>query len=103
MKARMKPGSTLTNRQKEDLQEYIHIEVAKHLQTEREGATRRLFKLMAVALNELYGFGMDRTLRLITDINERLEDDDPVFWTHIDQRVKQIGLQFQDEDWREFS
>ena len=101
MRARIKPGNTLTNKQRDDLAKYIHIEVEKHLKTERDAATRRMFKLMAISLNGLYEFGAGRTSRLIADISERLEADDPVFWAHVDRRLHQIGLEFKDEDWKE--
>jgi hypothetical protein len=93
MKAHLPPKNWMTNTQKKAADTYVR--------QQQEAVCRRIFKLMAVSLNDLYGFGKWRTSRLMADITAKVEDDDPVFWTHIDRRVHQIGLELKDEDWRE--
>jgi hypothetical protein len=63
--------------------------------------SRRHIKLFCVALNEEFGFGKKRLLRLIQrygDLGaERKEDE--IFWSHIDRYIEQIGLDFPREDY----
>ena len=61
---------------------------------------RRFFKLMCVSLNEDFGFGEKRLMRLITRISKVSAEhaNDEVFWTHVDRRIEQLGLEFSKED-----
>ena len=83
------------------MQERIRNEVAEHLQQETNNMTRRYFKLFCVTLHMLFGFGKDRLAKLLEKIeeisNEREQDE--VFWAHIDNYCKSIGLEFPEEDY----
>ena len=94
MKARMKPSWRMTRRERQAADEYVR---------ENSGdIIRRIFKILVIVLNEQYGFGKVRTGRVLAAINEAAADQkkDEVFWAHVDQSVKQIGFDFEDEDWR---
>ena len=95
MKARIKPAHVMTNVQKAAADQYVI--------QQQEGVTRRLFKLMIIALNNQYGFGKVRSARLMHEITELAEcqKNDEIFWAHVDMRCHQIGFDFVDEDWRE--
>ncbi|WP_101698514.1 hypothetical protein [Clostridium minihomine] len=56
MKARIPPRNQMSNQSLKAVDQYI--------QEESHSLTRRLFKLVVVALNELYGFGAKRNLEL---------------------------------------
>ena len=51
--------------------------------------TRRIIKVFIYVMNEKYGFGKKRLLRLIGDFTKKLEETktDEVFWEHIDKVV----------------
>lgn len=94
MKARLKPSWRMTRSERRAAEEYVR---------ENSGdIIRRIFKILVIVLNEQYGFGKIRTGRVLAAINEAAADQlkDEVFWTHVDQRVKQLGFNFEDEDWK---
>jgi hypothetical protein len=65
------------------------------------GISRRLQKVFCVALNEQFGFGKQRLMRFIEEIDSICENhlDDPIFWVHIDKRLEQIGVPYPNEDY----
>jgi hypothetical protein len=68
---------------------------SERVKKDQERAMRQWFKLLAVALNESFGFGEKRTKKLMLEIVEliRIHDDEDIeFWTHIDRRCQQIGV-----------
>ena len=99
MKARIKASSIATNKQKELARELVREEMRK----QEQGNVRRLFKLMCLSLNEECGYGKKRLGYLLARISENaaLHERDEVFWTHVDQRMKQIGMEFAPEDYDE--
>lgn len=93
MKARMK----LNNK----IQKKIKEEVRAEYDRQGQDLTRRHIKLMCVALNEHFGFGKNRLMKLIQaygDLGEERKEDE-VFWSHIDRYIEQIGLDFPKEDY----
>lgn len=93
MKARMK----LNNK----IQKKIKEEVRAEYDRQGQDLTRRHIKLMCVALNEQFGFGKNRLMKLIQaygDLGEERKEDE-VFWSHIDRYIEQIGLDFPKEDY----
>lgn len=98
MKAKIRLQDRFTSKQKADIEAYAK-EVAHR---EDQDNARRFLKIVCVALNNVYGFGHQRLLRLIAEI-ERISaerDDDPVFWCHIDRDVIEFrALPFQREDY----
>ena len=93
MKARMK----LNNK----IQKKIKEEVRTEYDRQGQDLARRHIKLMCVALNEHFGFGKNRLMKLIQaygDLGEERKEDE-VFWSHIDRYLEQIGLDFPKEDY----
>lgn len=83
-------------------QERIRDEVKKEFEKQSNDMTCRNFKLICVALNQTFGFGKDRLMRLIQAVEDigREREQDEVFWSHIDQFViGQLGLAFKEEDY----
>lgn len=97
MKARIKPIYSVNKKQKEAVKEYIQQE----MQVQQVGSTRRVFKLFCVALHDEYGFGKGRLSNVLGRVNTVCEEkrDDPVFWSHMDRVIEQIGLDFPKEDY----
>lgn len=99
MTAHIKPADKLTNKQKEAINEYTAEEI------KRQGADvmRRLFKLVCVSLHEQFGFGAERCSRLIKEVSDLAEKHpkDEVFWSHVDQVMKQMGMEFIPENYEE--
>ena len=93
MKARMK----LDNK----IQKKIKEEVRAEYDRKGQDLARRHIKLMCVVLNEQFGFGKERLLKLVRaygDLGEERKEDE-VFWSHIDRHLEQIGLDFPKEDY----
>lgn len=96
MKARIPAAAQLSNRQRACLREAA----ANELQRQEQLRMRRFFKLMCVALHEVYGFGHDRLRNVISAISYLAaeHDHDEVFWEHIDKVViRELGMEFEKE------
>lgn len=96
MRARLKPSAITTRAQKKAIDDLLEKEmVRKH-----QKIIRRFFKLMCVSLNEDCGFGKERLMRLITRIKNVAEEHgkDEEYWTHVDRRIEQLGLEFTTEE-----
>lgn len=93
MRARINPVRSVTKKQKVAAREY--------LQQESRGVVRRIFKLFCVVLHDELGIGKVRYSRVLGKVTKMCEEknNDPVFWSHVDMAVKQIGLDFQNEDY----
>ena len=94
MKAYLRPK--ITERQREEL----YKEADRHIANETVGIVRRYLKLTMIALNRSYGFGARRLSGLLKEITELSEtyDTDEVFWTHADERLRQMGIRFDPEE-----
>ena len=79
----------------------INDEVKAEYDRQGQDLSRRHIKLFCVALNQEFGFGKKRLLRLIQaygDLGAERKDDE-IFWYHIDRHLEQIGLDFPREDY----
>ena len=79
----------------------ISDEVKAEFDRQGQELSRRHIKLIFVALNEHFGFGKDRLLKLVQaygDLGAERKDDE-IFWYHIDRHLEQIGLDFPKEDY----
>ena len=96
MRARLKPSAVTTKAQKKAVSDLLEVEMKKQYQK----VMRRFFKLMCVSLNEDFGFGKIRLMRLISRISRVAAEHatDEVYWTHVDRRIEQLGLEFSKED-----
>lgn len=99
MKARVRVFDRATNKQKQMAKDLIKEE----LQRQAKGNMRRIFKLLCLCLNEEYGFGKHRLSNVIHKVSKLTEEKeyDEVFWTHVDQRMAQIGMEFANENYDE--
>ena len=95
MKAHIPPEKLISGRSLKAVDTYI--------QEESHNMSRRLFKLVAVALNELYGFGAKRNLELSQRVGNLIieHQDDEIFWEHVDRRCDQMGLGYPHEDYEQ--
>lgn len=98
MKARIPSVQDIT---KKAVQEYIDNEWQDKLVEERLTTSRRMMKVMMLALNELYNYGVKRNQQVCARIAEIIEDelqrmcgDHGDFWYLIDYRLKQIHCDF---------
>ena len=98
MRARIKPVHSVSKKQKAAVSEYIKEE----LRVQQAGSVRRVFKLFCVALHDEYGFGKDRLTNVLGKVSAVCDSKqkDPVFWTHVDRAIEQIGLEFRKEDYK---
>ena len=105
MKCNMSFRHKISKKEKEAIQKFVREESVEYMQRENMNCIRRTFKLIAVRLNERYGFGQKRLTELFNlcgevSKNERLKD--PVFWEHIDRKViDELGLAFERENYEE--
>ena len=93
----MKARTKLNNK----IQKQIKEEVKAEYDRQGQDLSRRHIKLMCVALNENFGFGKDRLLKLVQaygDLGAERKDDE-IFWYHIDRRLERIGLDFPKENY----
>lgn len=104
----MKALRTIDKRYEKRIQEKCAEEYAKgqrelerqRIELKRE-FTRRTMKAFCVALNQEFGFGKSRLIRLILKVVEisKEREHDEVFWSHIDIYCKHLGLDFPDENY----
>lgn len=82
------------------MREAIERLAEERITAETAKIIRRDHKLIAVSLNRKFGFGAGRISRMMGEITRLAEvsDTDEEFWTHIDMRLKQIGLDFEEEE-----
>ena len=95
MRARLKPSAIMTNKQKKAVEQVLQDELDRKYRL----VMRRFFKLMCVSLNEDFGFGKVRLMRLIDRISTVAaeHEHDEVYWVHVDRRIGQLGLDFSKE------
>lgn len=93
----MKARTKLNNQ----IQKKIKEEVKAEYDKQGQELARRHIKLMCVVLNEQFGFGKERLLKLVRAYGELGEErkEDEIFWSHIDRYLEQIGLDFPKEDY----
>lgn len=102
MNARVNAHQILTPKQQKELDRYIFDKGMEIYQDEATGLMRRCYKVMAAILNEKFGFGKSRLMKLFESTaniaHERQTDE--IFWKHLDDVViNQIGLEFDREDY----
>lgn len=104
MNARITALNQLNNKSRQELDKYIFNKAMEIYNDEATGLMRRCFKTLAVALNEKYGFGKYRIVRLFDSSMDiaKLRDTDDIYWKHMDDiLIKQIGLEFDRENYED--
>ena len=95
MKARIPPQRRLSRETLKACAEY-----ANSLQ---DANNIRIFKLSCYILHNEFGFGRDRLLRFIGGLQSLITDNEEneVFWEHIDREMKQLKLNLADEKYED--
>ena len=105
MKCNLSFKNKISKKDRKDIEKFIYDNSVDYIKQENRNCIRRTFKLMAVSLNEKYGFGKKRLLNLFNgcgaEANAR-RNQDPIFWAHIDKKViDELGLEFEKEKYDE--
>lgn len=61
---------------------------------------RRFTKIVCITLNEQFGFGEKRLQLFMAQFSRvgGLAEHDEEYWYHVDERLHQLGLDFQSEE-----
>ena len=103
MNARIRARQRLSGKEQKELNEYIFKNAFEIYKNESMGLMRRCYKAIAVALNEQFGFGKSRLMKLYDKVKEIAikRNEDEIYWKHIDDVViNQIGIDFEREDYK---
>lgn len=97
MKARYTPPVSSDVRRMTKL---VQKEVEEAAKREQDRAISRVIKLACLALNQNFGFGLVRLERFLDAIFKGSNDtvSKPEEWYRIDEKLREIGLEFEDED-----
>lgn len=96
MKARISLNNRISAKQKQAVGEYVR--------NQQRDMMRRFFKMMCFVLNENYGFGRERLLKVVDGVNKisELHMEDEEFWYHLDKRIiEQMNIPFEKEKYKE--
>ena len=75
-----------------------------YLNDKTKDLTRRFYKIALIVLNQSFGFGAKERLPHFVEEFTKLCDEhmhDPVFWEHVDIRLRQMGFEFEIENYNE--
>ena len=100
MKARLPLDVILSRKKLGEVKAFAHEIAQEEFERKNREATRRVFMLLAVALNERHGFGKDRITRLFAELDKLMGEHakDTEFWEHVHRRCMQIGVEFTGEE-----
>ncbi len=89
------------NKVSKNFKKQIRAKVEEEFKNQSNDMTMRNFKLFCVSLHQEFGFGKKRLMRLIDKVESiaREREQDEVFWSHVDNYCKHIGLDFPEEDY----
>lgn len=93
MKAHIPAKAALSKQSKQAVKEYVD--------SYEKDCMRRFLKLSCVALHtdEKDPHGKKRLARYLKKITELAQNDDEIFWYHVDKLlIDQLGIQFERED-----
>lgn len=95
MKAHIPAKSRLSQAQKQAVREYND--------EQQDETFRRWTKLTCVALHSKFGFGHDRLADFLGEISNLAgsENQDEIFWRHIDKVMQELRLDFEPEKYEE--
>ena len=102
MNVRLTANQKLTGKEQRELDKYIFDKAVDIYKKESMGLMRRCYKITAVALNELFGFGKSRIIKLFDRAKDlaKERDTDEIYWKHIDDTlINQMGLEFERENY----
>lgn len=104
MRVRINPYSSMSTKDKKELNEYMAQRAKKIYDEEATGLVRRCYKTFAVVLHQKHGFGRNRLLKLMEELSDisKLRNIDDVFWKHLDDIIiNEIKLDFEREDYKD--
>ena len=105
MKCNLSFKNKMSRKESEEIKRFIYENSVEYIQQENRKCIRRTFKLMAVQLNEKFGFGKKRLCTLFNgcgDESNSRRKQEPIFWAHIDRKViDELGLEFERENYAE--
>ncbi len=85
--------------QRKEINKFVADEVAK----QEAVYMRRIFKVICYVLYNDFGFGVKKLAKVINSANEAMADmtSNEVIWDRIDRKLRDIGLEFENEDYEE--
>lgn len=97
MKARIERKLTADEK---ELARLVRQQIEDDIQQEQNKAILRTVKMTCVILNDTFGFRNKRLMQFYNEICERgkTASDNPEGWFRVDERLHQLGMNFQDED-----
>jgi hypothetical protein len=97
MKARIERKLTADEK---ELARLVRQQIEDDIQKEQNKAILRTVKMTCVILNDTFGFGHKRLMQFFNEITDRGKNasDNPEGWFRVDERLHQLGMNFQDED-----
>lgn len=87
-------------KEEKELVAAVMRQVEGQVQAEQNKAIYRTVKIACLILNEDFGFGAQRISKFFDEITKRGRQaiDNPEGWYRVDEKLKKIGLVFDDED-----
>lgn len=84
-------------------QKEINDFVSKQIAEEEAAYMRRVLKVICYVLYNDFGFGIKRLAKVINSANDTMADmkNHEVIWDSIDRKLRDIGLEFENEDYEE--
>jgi hypothetical protein len=100
MNARVKTKDRLSKRELNELTELAVQEYQKRMDQYGEDVVRRVIKLFCQAMYETRKWGTNGFLPVVRKVIEldKQCDDNPELMSHIEQNLKRVGYDFEDED-----
>lgn len=99
MKARINWIESLPKNQQRKVFAQMEDMAEKSVREQQMASVRRWHKLLLLALNQEFGFGLSRLLRATAAFDKLMDEEqnDPEFWVHADIRLKQLGIRIPEE------
>lgn len=97
MKAHIPIEAKIGSKDLKEIQAWARAYACEEYEKRNRDATRRLFQLITIALNDTHGFGKQRITELFGGVQRLMEehDKDTEFWEHVQRRCEQIGVDFK--------
>lgn len=97
MKARYTPPVSSEVRR---ITKLVQAEVEEAAKREQDRAISRVIKITCLVLHQDFGFGLGRLERFLQSVFDGSNDtvSKPEEWYRIDERLREIGLEFDPED-----
>lgn len=104
MNVRIKTLDTMSKSERKELNKYVFEQGMKVYNDEMQGCMGRCYKLFVTVLHIKYGFGKQRILDILNELNSvnNQRQNDPIFWKHIDDViVDELKLELPRENYED--